>query len=115
VSRREKEEILDWLLDSRNQGWELNAFPDELLSFKEIKVLPGGCLAVYRISGVKQFQVDIFDNEGRYIYAIAPTFNPLLDRAIFYDFGFGTVEEKEDTQVYVEYRIKNLPEVFSNF
>jgi len=35
-----------------------------------------------------------------------------LEHAKFYDFGFALREEKEDRDIYVEYRVKNLPEIF---
>jgi len=80
---------------------------------REMKVLPKGYLAVYRISGLKRYVIDIFDESGNYVYMIEPSDSLLLDRADFYDFGLTTVEFVDDFPVYVEYRIKNLPEIFS--
>lgn len=91
----------------------LDAYPDKLMAFKEMKVLPMGYLAVYRISGPKEYEVDVFDDQGRYIYKIEPPENINLDRSVFYYFGFTTVETVNDFPVYVEYRIKNLPEICS--
>ena len=113
VGRKDKENILEWS-EPKNLNRDVNAYPDELLSYLGTEILPQGYLAVYRISGPKEFIIDIFDNEGRYIYAIDPSLNVLFDRAIFYDFGFSTLEYHEDFPIYVEYKVKNLPEIFSD-
>ena len=113
VSRKDKENILDWI-QPKNFNRDVKAYPDELLAYKDTEILPNGYLAVYRISGPKEFVIDIFDKEGRYIYAIDPSVNVLFDRAVFYDFGFSTIEYREDIPVYVEYKVKNLPEIFSD-
>jgi hypothetical protein len=57
--------------------------------------------------------IDIFDESGKYVYMIESPEDYPLDVADFYDFGFTTVETIDDFPVYVEYRIKNLPEIFS--
>jgi hypothetical protein len=79
-----------------------------------MKALPKGYLAVYRISGQKEYEVDVFDDQGRYVYIIKTPDNINLDRAVFYDFGFSTAETVDDFPVYVESRIKNLPEIFDS-
>ncbi len=33
---------------------------------------------------------------------------------VFYDFGLSAIEDRDDMPVYVEYRVKNLPEIFTN-
>ena len=112
ISLKEKEDILEWMLEDGRSNWVLKVYPDELVAFTNMKVLPKGCLAVSRVSGVKKIEIDIFDSEGRFIYIIEPPENISLERADFYDFGFTTVEERDGMPVYVEYRIKNLPEIF---
>lgn len=113
LSRKDKEKILDWIRPN-NLNRDVNAYPDELLSFRNIEVLPRGYIAVFRISGIREFTVDIFDNEGRFVYAIDPSANPMLDFATFYSFGIATIEYRGDFPVYVEYRVKNLPEIFDS-
>ncbi len=113
ISLKEKEDLLEWLLRDGRSKWALNAYPDKLVAFKDMKVLPKGYLAVYRISGIKKYEIDIFDSEGKYIYILDPPENISLERVDFYDFGFTTVEERDDMPVYVEYGIKNLPKIFN--
>lgn len=114
LSGKEKEKMLETFLsrNPENKHVYLNTYPDKLMAFKEMKVLPKGHLAVYRISGPKEYQVDIFDDQGRYVYQVETPESISLDRAVFYDFGFTTIETKDDFPIYVEYRINNLPEIF---
>jgi len=115
LSGKDKETMLESFIQRQRDRKQmyLNAYPDELMVIKEMKILPKGYLAVYRISGLKKYVIDIFDGNGNYVYVIMPPESPPLDRADFYDFGFTTVEMVDDYPVYVEYRIKNLPEIFS--
>lgn len=114
IGLKEKEDLLEWLLKDGRNKWALKAYPDELVAFTDMRVLPKGYLAVSRVSGLKKIEIDIFDNEGRFIYILEPPENISLERADFYDFGFTTVEERDDMPVYVEYMIKNLPEIFKD-
>lgn len=115
LSSKDKETMLESFIKRQpdRKAMYINAYPDELLAIKEMKVLPKGYLAVYRISGLKEYMIDIFDDNGNYVYVIEPSESPPLDRADFYDFGFTTVETVDDYPVYFEYRIKNLPEIFN--
>jgi hypothetical protein len=88
------------------------AFPEKLVVIKDIRVLPRGWLAVYRITGAELFEIDVFDPEGKYCYILEPPQGISLEKAVFYDAGFALVEEKGDLLVYADYRIKNLPEIF---
>jgi hypothetical protein len=116
LSAKEKETMIEPFILDENEDKQvfLNAYPDKLMVFKEMKALPKGYLAVYRISGPKEYEVDVFDDQGRYVYIINTPENIDLDRAVFYDFGFATVETVDDFPAYVEYRIKNLPEIFDS-
>ncbi|MFQ6109605.1 MAG: 6-bladed beta-propeller [Candidatus Aminicenantales bacterium] len=113
VSRKDKKELLSFHMRGGPPKWMLNAYPDHLVAMKELNMLPGGYLAVYRVSGPGRFDVDVFDSRGRYVYVMKPPEGISLEYATFYDFGFSTTETTEEGfQVYVEYRIKNLPEIF---
>lgn len=112
VSRRDVEELMAWALKNERSKWMLSAYPDRLIAIKDLMPLPKGYLAVYRVSGVKKFEIDVFDPQGRYLYALIPPAGVKMDGAQFFASGFGTVEEAGDSLVYREYRVKNLPEVF---
>lgn len=114
LSNEQKKELCNWKPDNEFTHWKLSVYPDTLLAIKGIKVLPKGNLAVYRFSGFKEYEIDIYDLEGKYLNAVRIPEDIPLDRARFYDFGFSTVETREDMLMYVEYRIKNLPEIFKS-
>ena len=113
VSLEDKKELLSWALRDESSKWMLSVYPDTLVAIKDIKTLPEGYLAVYRVSGVKTFEVDVFDPEGRFVYIMKPPQEVSLEAAKFLSFGFTIRETKEDgLEVYAEYRIKNLPDIF---
>jgi len=73
--------------------------------------LGSGCYPF--ILGIETVEVDIFDQEGRYVYIMKPPQGVSLDWVKFYNFGFAIKETKEDgLEVYAEYKIKNLPDIF---
>lgn len=115
LSNKDKETMLEpfFKRQSDQKQMYINAYPDELMAIKKMKVLPKGYLAVFMISGLKKCVIDIFDESGKYVYVIEQPENYPIDKADFYDFGFTTVETVDDFPVYVEYWIKNLPEIFS--
>ncbi|MFW9972839.1 MAG: 6-bladed beta-propeller [Candidatus Odinarchaeota archaeon] len=113
VSSEDKKKLLSWALEFPTSKWMLSAYPDTLVAIQEIKILPNGYLAVYRVSGIETVEVDVFDPEGRYVYIMKPPEGVSLGRIKFYNFGFAIKETKEDgLEVYAEYRIKNLPDIF---
>ena len=110
------EELEAFLKEERKNAWELifKLYPDELCAIRDIKCLPKGYVAVYVITGLGSFNIDVYDPEGRFLYVFNPPQDLSLEWAQFNDFGFSLREEKEDRDVYVEYTIKNLPEIFGN-
>ncbi|UCE20895.1 MAG: 6-bladed beta-propeller [Candidatus Aminicenantes bacterium] len=95
-----------------NREFYMQIYPDEFCAVRAIKPLPRGHLAVYSIDGVETFSIDVYDSEGRFLYVLNPPHEISLEHAKFYDFGLALREEKEDRDIYVEYKVKNLPEIF---
>ena len=115
LDRSKKNNILSQYLNRRGSSkWILKEYPNTLVAFTAIKTLPNNFLAIYRVSGPKQFEVDIFDHSGRYKYIAKLHDGILLEKAKFYKFGFATQIIRDEMPVYCEYRIKNLPEIFNN-
>ena len=115
VNSEDKKKLLPWAVKEESQKWALSVYPDILVTFKDIKILPNGYLAVYRVSGVQTYEVDIFDSEGRYVYIMEAPEGVSLEKVNFYNFGFAIKDTKEDgLEVYAEYKIKNLPDIFQN-
>ena len=114
ISQQEKEVMLGPFIERPNSKWILSAYPDRLNAVLEMTMLPGGYLGVYRISGIRETEIDVFDPEGRFVYILQLPEDLVLRFAVFYDFGFSNMEYQEDFPVYCEYSIKNLPEIFNN-
>jgi hypothetical protein len=82
---------------------------------RDLAMLPKGYLAVFRIVGPKKFEIDIYGSDGKLVYILKLPEGITLERAKFYDFGFAIKETREDGfEVYAEYEIKNLPDIFKN-
>ena len=114
ISQQEKEEMLGPFIERPNSKWILSVYPDRLNAVYEMTMLPGGYLGVYRISGIRETEIDVFDQEGSFVYILQLPEDLALRFAVFYDFGFSTMETQEDYPVYCEYRIKNLPAIFND-
>lgn len=112
LSIEDKKKLIKWDLDTEFKKWQLSVFPNTMAAIQEISALPKGYLAVSRITGPDEVEVDVFDPDGKYIYILKTEPGVSLDGAEFIDFGFGKLEERDDLSIYVEYRIKNLPEIF---
>jgi len=100
VSMEDKKKLLSWAKNDEFGKWMLSVYPDTLVAIKGIKILPKGYLAVNRILGIETVEVDIFDQEGRYVYIMKPPQGVSLDWV------------EDGLEVYAEYKIKNLPDIF---
>jgi hypothetical protein len=112
-SMKEKEEIIKEAFQ-RVVDYILKGYPDTLCAIKNIKLLPNGYIAVYSISGIMKYTIDVYNPKGEFLYILNPPQGVSFDDAEFYEFGAALKEAKEDRDVYVEYTIKNLPEIFGN-
>ena len=113
ITEGDKKEILTSSFQSEPNKWEVDSFPDTLVAIKNIKSLPNGYLAVYRVVGINKFEIDIFNPDGFYVYSVSPLEDIALDVVKFYSFGFARIKTKDDGfMVYEEYAVQNLPEIF---
>jgi hypothetical protein len=112
VSRSDVAKIWPGALDDERSKWIISAYPSRLVAIKEVQRLPGGFLAVFRVSGIKEIEVDVFDEKGQYQYALEFPSDVNMAYMKFLAFGFAAMESEGDYMVYHEYKIKNLPEVF---
>jgi hypothetical protein len=112
VSRSDVEKLMSWALKDERMKWALSAYPDRFIAIKDVQPLPKGYLAAFRVTGAEKFEIDVFDPQGRYLYVLIPPPDVKMDRVQFFAFGFGTVEQAEESPIYREYRVNNLPEVF---
>jgi hypothetical protein len=94
--------------------WVYSAFPNRFLAIKDIRPMPKGFLGVFRITGPEKMELDVFDPEGRYLYAVKLPEKPRSYQLEFFASGYAVIEYEmaDGYAVYREYRIKNLPEIF---
>jgi hypothetical protein len=87
--------------------------PDTLNAISGISILPGGHLAVKRITGLGSIEIDIFDRNGHCIYTVIPSEDiPDLRDVIFFENSAGVITKLEDRNIFVEYRVNNLKEIY---
>ncbi len=112
MDENEREQYIKENFEKRE--FYMQIYPHEFCAIRDMKPLPRGHLAVYSIDGVETFSIDVYDTEGRFLYVLNPPQGISLEHAKFYDFGLALREEKQDRDVYVEYRVMNLPEIFGD-
>lgn len=87
----------------------LKVLPDKMCAFRGVDILFGGFLVVERFIDYGKHVLDIFDENGRFVYVYQPPeIKGLKVFKIFKDKLIAIVEE-EDSDIYFEYRIDNLP------
>jgi len=119
VSEEDRKEIVDrQLFRQRDDVKKLIArnLPSSFCAISNIIPLPRGYFAVHVITGPRDYDIDIFDPEGRYIYRLKFPGDDNNFRTRYYlETGrIGSVESVDDRDIYREYRIKNLAEIFGN-
>jgi len=113
LTLKEKNEIIMSIFE-KPVDFIVKGYPDKLCAMRALKLLSRGYTAVYSISGIEKYTIDVYDPEGKFLYVLNPPEGLPLEDAEYYEYGFGLKEEKEDRDVYVEYRVKNLPEIFGD-
>jgi hypothetical protein len=88
--------------------------PDTLNAIWGLSVLPNGHLAVTRFTGLDSVEIDLFDGKGRLLWTILPSEEmPDLQNVAIHEKTLGVIFERDDKNVYVEYDVKNIKEMFS--
>lgn len=119
VSRQDKEKILQAFSGNRKGQEELikkmlPVYPDKLMMMLNLTYLPGGQMGVFRITAPHRWQLDVFDREGTYLYALIfpDRFLEKWSSMDFLESGFSLINTDGDYPIYEEYQIKNCPEIF---
>jgi len=110
LTRKEKENLLRWKDAADN--WKIDICPDHLVALRDLAVMPGGRLAAFRFVSPDKAEIDVFDAEGRFCYTMTLPDGFFLREISFFTSGIAGMEYRDDTTAYVEYRIKNLPDIF---
>jgi len=121
ISREDKELLLQAVVGKRKGSEEvvkkmLAVYPDQLMVMLNLTYLPGGELGVFRITAPHRWQLDVFDREGTYLYALVfpDRFLEKWSAIDFLESGFSLINTEGEYPVYEEYQIKNCPEIFSS-
>lgn len=86
--------------------------PDHLCSIYDIKALPHGYLLVMSVKDKDNYYYDVFGPQGKFLYQLEFPKRITLAFKIYPDATLAMLTRKKDQEFYVEYRIKNLPEIF---
>jgi hypothetical protein len=107
-----KENILQMIAPRIPQEAKLSAkeqLPPTLNAIWGVTVLPGGHLAVKRITCLESVEIDVFDKDGRLLSTILPSAEiPDLRDVIMFKSTIEVILEREDGNIYVKYMVKNL-------
>ncbi len=119
ISREDKAKLIQALVGKRKGSEEeikkmLPVYPDKLMIMLNLTYLPGGQMGVFRITAPHRWQLDVFDREGTYLYALVfpDRFLEKWSSMDFLESGFSLINTEGEYPVYEEYVIKNCPEIF---
>ncbi|MCK4764462.1 MAG: hypothetical protein KAW12_19840, partial [Candidatus Aminicenantes bacterium] len=87
--------------------------PKTMLVIKSLHVLPKGYFAVYFYKNWEEHEIRVFDKDGQFQYKVEFPEELSKRPPIFTKNGFACIKKGEDRDLYVEYKITNLPGIFS--
>ncbi|MCK5058853.1 MAG: hypothetical protein KAT34_19555, partial [Candidatus Aminicenantes bacterium] len=88
--------------------------PEKMLAIKSLQILPKGYFAVYFYKNLEEYEIRIFDKDGRFQYIVEFPKELSGRSIIFTTNGFACIEREDNRDLYVEYKITNLPVIFAN-
>jgi len=86
--------------------------PRKMLAISSLKVLPKGHFAVYLNKDFSERDIWVFDKDGRFQYIFDFPGKTSIRPSLFTKNGFAANERGGDRDFYIEYKIKNMPEIF---
>jgi len=121
VTPEESNQLIDSCSKLREYPDLYNGFikkiPNEFLIIMDIKLMPQDHFAVFLGTGFKKYAIKIFDKDLDYLFDIkfpdnvASRIQDLRD-INFYEKGFFVIEDTDEENQYVEYKIENLKQIF---
>jgi hypothetical protein len=66
---------------------------------------------VSRITGIKSVEIDIFDGNGVFVYLLKLP-DGVPDSFMFYGDKLTVIKQEDNSSIYIQYQITNLPEIF---
>lgn len=86
--------------------------PDKLCAISQNKGLPNGYQMIYAIRGVEDYEINLFDNQGRFLYIVHFPEGFDLTATRYFDNKIAGIRELEEGDVYLEYEITNYNTIF---
>lgn len=86
--------------------------PQKILAISSLKVIPKGHFAVYFNKNLSEHEIWVFDKDGRFQYIFDFPGKTSIRPSSFTKNGFMAIERSGDRDFYIEYKIKNMPEIF---
>lgn len=121
VTPEERNQLIDSCSKLRDYPDLYNGFikkiSNEFLIIMDIKLMPQDHFAVFLGTGFKKYAIKIFDKDLNYLFDIkfpdnvASRIQDLRDIK-FYKKGFFVIEDTDEENQYVEYKIENLKQIF---
>jgi len=114
LTEKDKEDIVN-SFGNLPGDWKktlIDSLPDKQCVIRNIETLSNGHVLIRQVVGYKKDALDVFSKEGKYLYRIKLPEPLNLTNVKFYKGILSGIEEREDTNVYHEYKIKSLPGVF---
>jgi hypothetical protein len=90
----------------------LSVYPSTYATINRIQIIKNGNILVFRITGIRKLEVDVFDADGTFKCTILPSKGISFENASFNNKGFSIRELKGDYFVYNDYVIKNIKNIF---
>lgn len=85
--------------------------PDQYCVIRDIQFLPGGLLAVFRITGLETSEIDIFDREGRFLSTVQMPAEFRTKKIKFYRDQLTYITNGPDYDIYERFEISNLSDI----
>ncbi len=87
--------------------------PDQLCALSSIYATPSGYILARSVKAYNKFDFDVFSPQGKFMYTLELPEGIDFEWVLFpYNGIISTVKEDDDTYYYIEYKVKNLNEVF---
>lgn len=90
----------------------IDNLPTSFSVLLDLQPLPRGYLAVFKIRGLNNFEIDVFNSSGQFVYQFTLPGNMVNELPHFYGNMLSVIRTLDDRDIYEEYKVKGLPDVF---
>jgi len=114
IDFREAEKVINMFknIDDTQKKIIKNNLPGKLCAVVDIKILPREYFLVRSINSIGDYQNDIFDNEGKFVFTIEFPEGTDIKGVNYYKDGIAAIVSSGERNSYVEYETSNFPELY---